>query len=88
MLSLNVNYMRSRFLPNIIISSLITIAIWLWSSPAWALIQIKLNDINYKSCPTELGKGSITSGSSMAAILVLCTIPSNFNNMEQAVSVI
>ena len=67
MLSLNVNYMRSRFLPNIIISSLITIAIWLWSSPAWALIQIKLNDINYKSCPTELGKGSITSGSSMAA---------------------
>ncbi|MEB3343324.1 hypothetical protein [Okeania sp.] len=58
--------MKSRFLPNIIISILITIAIWLWSSPAWA-IELKLYDLEYKDCPTELGKGAITSGSSMAA---------------------
>ncbi|NEQ40861.1 MAG: hypothetical protein F6K40_33435 [Okeania sp. SIO3I5] len=59
--------MRSRFLSNIIICGLITITIWLWSSPAWALIQIKLYDLDYKNCPTELSKGAITSGSSMAA---------------------
>ena len=59
--------MRSRFLSNIIISGLITIAIWLWSSPAWALIQLKVSDLNYKDCPTEIGKGAITSGSSLAA---------------------
>lgn len=67
MLSLDFYCMRSRFLPNIIISGLIIIAIWLWNSPAWALIQLKLYDISYKDCSTELGKGAITSGSSMAA---------------------
>ncbi|MCL2934316.1 MAG: FxLYD domain-containing protein [Trichodesmium sp. MAG_R03] len=65
--------MRSRFLPNIIISGLITIAIWLWSSPAWALIQLKLSNISYKDCPTELDKGAITSGSSMAANCFIIT---------------
>ncbi|MGK7922795.1 MAG: FxLYD domain-containing protein [Trichodesmium sp.] len=59
--------MRSRFLPNIIISGLIIIAFWLWSSPAWALIQLQLYDIDYKDCPPSLSTGIISSGSSMGA---------------------
>ena len=66
MISLKFNYMRSRFLPNIIISSLIAIVTWLWSNPAWA-IPIKLYDIDYKDCPPSLSTGIISSGSSMGA---------------------
>lgn len=65
--------MRSRFFPTIIISSLITIATWLWTSPAWASIPIQLDDINYKDCPSTLSAGAITSGSSMSASCFLIT---------------
>lgn len=58
--------MQLRFI-HIIISSLITIATWLWSSPAWASIPVQLYDLEYKDCPPSLTTGMIGSGSSMAA---------------------
>lgn len=64
---------RWRFLPTIIISSLITIAICFWTSPAWASIPIKLYDLDYKDCPPRLATGVITSGSSMGANCFLIT---------------
>ena len=73
MFSLDSNYMRSRFLTTIIVSSLIAIATWLWSSPAWALIPIKLYDLEYKDCPPSLATGIITSGSSMGANCFIVT---------------
>ena len=65
--------MRSRLLPNIIICSLITVATWLWTTPAWALIPIQLDDLDYKDCPSTLSEGAITSGSSMAANCFIIT---------------
>ncbi|VXD25761.1 conserved exported hypothetical protein [Planktothrix serta PCC 8927] len=35
-----------------------------WTPPAWALIQIQLQDLSYKDCPPELAEGAISSGSS------------------------
>ncbi|MDJ0556600.1 MAG: FxLYD domain-containing protein [Microcoleaceae cyanobacterium MO_207.B10] len=65
--------MRSRFLPTIIICSLITIVTWLWSSPAWASIPVQLEDLDYKNCSGTLSKGVITSGSSMSANCFIIT---------------
>lgn len=31
-------------------------------SDAWALVQIKLSDLSYRECPTELAKGAVTAG--------------------------
>ncbi len=65
--------MRSLFFFNIIVSALIVIATCLWTTPAWASIQIQLYDIDYKNCPSTLVQGAITSASSMTANCFLVT---------------
>jgi hypothetical protein len=51
--------------------------LWLFSiwiaPPAWALTQIRLFDIDYHECPAEIGAGSVTPGSAMAANCFLIT---------------
>lgn len=35
---------------------------WLYAPPALALIQIRLFDLSYESCPEEIGEGAVTPG--------------------------
>ncbi len=48
----------------IIIGSIFSLFISLWSQPALALTNIDLFDISYKDCPPELAEGNVTSGGS------------------------
>ncbi|NES78240.1 MULTISPECIES: hypothetical protein [Okeania] len=59
--------MRAPFFSNIVISTLVAIVTWLWTSTALAAIPVQLYDLEYKECPSSLEKGMISSGSSMAA---------------------
>ncbi|NEO58566.1 MAG: hypothetical protein F6K54_39255 [Okeania sp. SIO3B5] len=59
--------MRAPFFANIIISVFVAIVACLWTSPAWAAIPVQLYDLEYHQCPSNLEKGMISSGSSMAA---------------------
>jgi hypothetical protein len=45
----------------------------LFSTPAWAITQIRLFDLGYQDCPQELAEGSVSSGSMQAANCFLIT---------------
>ncbi|AKG20035.1 hypothetical protein [Calothrix sp. 336/3] len=61
-----------RSLTVIFLSSIM--AVLSWVSPAAALTQLRLSDISYTECPSEIAKGSVTSGgTSMAANCFLVT---------------
>lgn len=58
--------------------AIVTVGLWLCSwiitPAALALVQIKLTDLSYHECPTELAEGAITSGgTSMAASCFIVT---------------
>ncbi|MBE9142945.1 hypothetical protein [Planktothrix mougeotii] len=48
-----------------------------WTSPAWALIPIQLQDLSYKDCPPELAEGAVSSGSSQDAYCFIITGKAN-----------
>jgi hypothetical protein len=50
-----------------IFAGMIAFFSWLFTTPAIALTQIKLFDISYKDCSTELAQGAVTSGGSATA---------------------
>ncbi|MEH2257008.1 biotin carboxylase [Nostoc sp.] len=59
--------MRLRSLTVVFISCLITFLSWVIIPPAVALTQIKLFDVSYKDCPSELAQGAVISSGSAAA---------------------
>jgi hypothetical protein len=66
--------MLFRALKVFLVSCLMGILIWAYAPPAWALTPIRLFDISYQDCPSELAQGSVTSdGSGMAANCFIVT---------------
>ncbi|MEH2167182.1 MAG: biotin carboxylase [Nostoc sp.] len=59
--------MRLRSLTVVFISCLIAFLSWVIIPPAIALTQIKLFDVSYKDCPSELAQGAVISSGSAAA---------------------
>ncbi|BAZ69963.1 hypothetical protein NIES4106_47440 [Fischerella sp. NIES-4106] len=59
--------MLVRSLTVIFFSCLLGVLSWVFTDPAIALTQIRLFDLTYKDCPVEIGKGAVTSGTTMAA---------------------
>lgn len=57
-------YLRtaSRILKLTFITSLLWVLTNWWAPPALALTQIRLFDLSYHECPTELAEGTVTSG--------------------------
>ena len=48
----------------LIIASIFSIISWLYSPNAFALTPVKLSDISYHDCPSELSEGLLTSDGS------------------------
>jgi hypothetical protein len=72
------NYSRLRIqysivLKVILVSCVIGIVSWVFTPSALALTQIKLSELSYHKCPSEIGKGSVTSGTTMAANCFIVT---------------
>jgi hypothetical protein len=51
----------------------LSINTWLFTPPALALTQIKLSDLSYQECPSELAKGAVTSGTTRTAKCFIVT---------------
>ncbi len=62
-----------RSLTVMFFSCLLGLFSWVFTEPAIALTQIKLFDLTYEECPAEIGKGAVTSGTTMAANCFLVT---------------
>jgi len=54
------------------------ISVWMFSSPAWANIQIKLTNVVYEPCTGEAGKNMVLGGGVMSAKCYL--VKGNTNN--------
>jgi hypothetical protein len=65
--------MGSRFLAIAIVTCCLWVSSWIVTPTAWAVTQIRLFDISYQDCPTELAEGAITAGSSGAANCFMIT---------------
>lgn len=52
----------SQLLLTVIISCVFSILSYCFSPPAWALVQIPLLDVDYKSCPAEMTGGDDLRG--------------------------
>jgi hypothetical protein len=67
----------NRWLSLGLTTGLATVGLWLCSwavtPAALAVIQIKLTDIDYHDCPTDIAEGTIAAGSTMAANCYLVT---------------
>ncbi|MBO3457785.1 hypothetical protein G7B40_021705 [Aetokthonos hydrillicola Thurmond2011] len=64
----------SRSLKIIVVSCVIGVLMWISTTPAVALTQIKLSNLSYKECSPELAKGAVTSGgTTMAANCFIVT---------------
>jgi hypothetical protein len=57
----------------ICLAGIISFLTFLWTPPATALTQIKLFDISYQDCPTELATGAVTSSGSSSASCFIVT---------------
>ncbi len=57
----------------IVLFCLVGLNTWLFTPPALALTQIKLSNLSYHECPTELAEGAVTSGTTMAANCFIVT---------------
>ena len=70
----NYSAMRFRFIA-IIVSSLLSLSLWVFPPPALALIPISLTDLSYHECPAELISGNFTTsdGSGSAANCFIVT---------------
>jgi hypothetical protein len=56
-----------------IVSCSLWLGSWVITPAAWALIQIRLFDLSYQNCSTEVGEGAIAAGTSMPANCFLIT---------------
>lgn len=60
-----------------LVFSAVVIGLWLpglvTPLPAWAVIQMQLQDVGYQDCPPELAEGAVTSGVMMEASCYLIT---------------
>ena len=65
--------MRFRAFAVVLVTCLIGIITWVFTPPALALTQIKLSDISYQECSSELAKGAVTSGTTRNASCFLVT---------------
>ena len=59
--------MRFRAFLVVVLTCLVGILTWVFTPPALALTQLKLSDISYHECSSELSQGAVTSGGSAAA---------------------
>ncbi len=51
-----------RYGASLLLAVILWITSWIHSPSALALVQVKLSEISYHECPTELSSGSVTSG--------------------------
>ena len=65
--------MRFRAFAVVLVTCLIGIVTWVFTPPALALTQIKLSDISYQECTSELAKGAVTSGTTRNANCFIVT---------------
>lgn len=65
--------MQSRRLAAVTISCFLWLVSWFVAPSAFALTSIRLSDLSYHRCPYEVGKGSVTSGSSQVADCFIVT---------------
>lgn len=66
--------MRFQALAVVLLSSLVWVLTCWLTPPAFALTQIRLFDISYHDCPTDLAEGTVTSGgTTMAANCFIVT---------------
>ncbi|MBD2279959.1 MAG: hypothetical protein HEQ13_02545 [Dolichospermum sp. DEX189] len=64
--------MRLRSMQLIFIAGLMGLLSWIWTPTALALTQIKLSDISYHECPSELSSGIVgSSGSNSASCFIV-----------------
>jgi hypothetical protein len=64
--------MRLRSFQLIFMAGFIGLISWVWTPTALALTQIKLSDISYHECPSELATGVVgSSGSNSAACFIV-----------------
>jgi len=59
--------MGFRLLGLAIVTCSLWFSSWVITPAAWALTQIRLFDLSYQECPTEVGEGAIAAGTSMPA---------------------
>ncbi|MDJ0736331.1 MAG: hypothetical protein QNJ47_20080 [Nostocaceae cyanobacterium] len=62
-----------RTLTVIVLSCVFGLISWAFTPNSLALTQIKLFDISYHECPSEIGQGAVTSGTTMAANCYIVT---------------
>lgn len=65
--------MRFQAFAVLVLSCLLSLATWLMPPAAVALTQIKLFDLSYEECPSELSDGAVTSGGSTSANCFIVT---------------
>lgn len=65
--------MRLRSMQLIFIAGLMGLLSWIWTPTALALTQIKLSNISYHECPSELASGIVGSSGSNAASCFIVT---------------
>jgi hypothetical protein len=65
--------LKLRTLAIAAIAMLLGLASWAIAPDAYALTQVKLKNLDYRECPTELAEGMMTSGSSQKANCFLIT---------------
>jgi len=66
-------FMRFRAFGVVVVSCLILAIAWVFTPSALALTQIKLSNLSYQECPSELSKGAVTSGNTMTANCFIVT---------------
>ncbi len=63
-----------RLCATLMLACCFSVLSWMQAPAAFALVQIRLSDISYTSCPAEVGAGAVTSGgTSLAADCFIIT---------------
>lgn len=60
-------WMGFKFLVVAIVTCSLWLGSWVITPAAWARTQIRLFDLSYQDCPSEIGEGAIAAGTSMPA---------------------
>jgi len=65
--------MRFQGLAVFLVTCVISVVTWVFTPPALALTQIKLTDLSYQECSSELSQGAVTSGTTRTANCFIVT---------------
>ena len=65
--------MRFQGLAVFVVTCVISVITWVFTPPALALTQIKLTDLSYQECSSELSQGAVTSGTTRTANCFIVT---------------